>query len=249
MQKGLNAMSLTFFNHHFTPSWRITVAALCGLLFFGRLGFWQLERGQQKKTMLSTQANWAKQAPIAWKPGQSNPQPYQRLSLEGCYLKEILLLDNQHYQHQLGFEVISPLLLEDGNLVLVDRGWIAADTRRRTLPKLPSLQGRRQLSGSAYYPLGNKWLLGEAIESKATNIVLLERLDLTLIAHFLHKSIYPFIIRLAEKEKNGYVRDWPVVAMRPERHYAYALQWFALALLILILFFALNLKKNDGKKS
>ncbi|WP_019216188.1 SURF1 family cytochrome oxidase biogenesis protein [Legionella tunisiensis] len=61
----------------------------------------------------------------------------------------------------------------------------------------------------------------------------------------MHKSVYPFIIRLDKSEADSYVREWAVVAMPPERHYAYALQWFAIAFVILILFIALNLKKTN----
>lgn len=75
-------------------------------------------------------------------------------------------------------------------------------------------------------------------------MAVVELLDVHLISQFLHKSVYPFIIRLNNHADNGYLREWPVVAMAPERHYGYALQWFAIALVILILFIALNLKKK-----
>ena len=65
-----------------------------------------------------------------------------------------------------------------------------------------------------------------------------------IIRQFLLKSVYPFIIRLSPQAEYGFVRDWPVVAMSVERHFGYALQWFAIALVIIILFIVLNVKKK-----
>jgi surfeit locus 1 family protein len=45
------------------------------------------------------------------------------------------------------------------------------------------------------------------------------------------------------------VREWKTVAMPPQRHLAYALQWFVMALVVLIIFVALNLKKKNEETS
>jgi surfeit locus 1 family protein len=43
----------------------------------------------------------------------------------------------------------------------------------------------------------------------------------------------------------GYLRDWHPPGLPPERHYAYAVQWWAFALLALGLLVGLNLKRRD----
>ena len=50
-------------------------------------------------------------------------------------------------------------------------------------------------------------------------------------------------MRLSTDESSGFVREWAIVSMPPVRHVGYAVQWFAMALAILILFIALNVKK------
>lgn len=85
---------------------------------------------------------------------------------------------------------------------------------------------------------------GAGLRREKNNVTIIERIDTKLIGQFLHKSVYPFIIRLDKANAQGYVREWSIVAMPAERHYAYALQWFAMAFVILILFIALNLKKK-----
>lgn len=237
-------VSLPCFNRRFTPDWRMTILALLAVLLFVRLGFWQLIRAEEKKQMLAAETVLASQSPILWQPGMMRPQQYQPVSIKGHYLSNILLLDNQHHQHQFGYNVLTPFKLNSGNLILIDRGWIEGDITRRTLPEVKIPTGPMHLTGRVYYPVGKNWVLGPSVEKKGKTTIV-EQLDTKLIGRFLHKSVYPFIIRLDKSEADGYLREWVVVAMPPERHYAYALQWFAIAFVILILFIALNLKKTD----
>lgn len=222
----------------------MTLIAVLAIALFMRLGFWQLERANEKKQMIAALNVFTRQAPTDWASGNALPAQYQPIQVKGHFLPTRLLLDNQHYQHQFGYDVISPLVLADGKVVLVDRGWIEGDVTRRNFPKTETPSGLIQLAGSAYYPSEKSWLLGQAIEKKEADLAVVELLDTQLISQFLHKSVYPFIIRLGKPAAHGYVRDWAVVAMPPQRHYGYALQWFAIALLILILFIALNIKKK-----
>ena len=66
-----------------------------------------------------------------------------------------------------------------------------------------------------------------------------------MLSKILHKTVYPFIIRLGKNEPYGFVREWPVIAMSPDRHRAYALQWFSMATILAILFIALNFEKEQ----
>ncbi|WP_028387946.1 SURF1 family protein [Legionella fairfieldensis] len=237
-------VSLTCFNRRFTPGWRMLVLTFLIAGLFFRLGFWQLARAAEKKRMLATQARLAQQVPVNWKPGLKNPEQYQPLKVEGHYLPALLFLDNQHYQHQFGYHVFSPLLLSSNEIILVDRGWVIGDVSRKTLPLIATPAHNLHLTGYTYYPSKRNWVLGQVYEKKEGNIAIIERIDTKMLGQFLHKSVYPFIIRLGKGESDGFVREWPIVAMSPERHYAYALQWFAMASLILILFIVLNLKKT-----
>ena len=142
--------------------------------------------------------------------------------------------------------------MANGEVLLVDRGWLLGDQTRQRLPVTDSPSGIINLVGSAYYPSAKTWVLGQMIEKEQANVVVIEFIDTQLIGQILHKSVYPFIIRLGKHEAGGYVRDWAIVSMPPQRHYAYALQWFAMALVILILYIALNLstkKKHENSST
>lgn len=251
MVNSSNMIQLIPRHRYFSPHWAMTLLAILAIALFVRLGFWQIERACEKKQMIAALNKSSKQAPSNWFPGDALPAQYQQLKLQGHFLPEVLLLDNQHHQHQFGYDVLSPFVLADDHVVLVDRGWIAADVSRRLFPVIDTLSGSIQqtLSGRAYYPSEKTWLLGQALEKKNEHLVVVELLDTPLISQFLHKSVYPFIIRLGKEQPNGYLREWAVVAMSPDRHYGYALQWFAMALVISILYISLNFNRKIPKKS
>lgn len=239
--------SVPFFKYRFTPSWLMLLLASLFFLLFLRLGFWQIQRADEKEKMIAAQTVQEQLAPRQWSKSEKLPVQYERIKLAGTYLDAILLFDNQHHQHQFGYDVLSPLELEDGSVVLIDRGWVPGDITRRVFPTAKIPTGLVQLQGVAYFPSKNQWVLGPAFEKKKNKTIIIERLDEHLVSQLLQKAVYPFIIRLDKEDTHGFVREWETVSMPPQRHLAYALQWFAMAFVILIIFVALNLKKKNEK--
>lgn len=238
--------SLTCFNLSFTPSRRMFLLTILAVALFVRLGIWQLDRGHEKQRLLNSSHAESVRPPVLWRADDALPKQYQALQVRGHFLSTTLLLDNQHYQHQFGYDVLSPLVLADGSIVLVDRGWIMRDPQAHQLPDIEIPAGNLQVFGSAYYPSSKHWILGQALEEKNASFAIVELLDVPLISQFLHKSVYPFIIRQNKAEAHGYMREWAIVSMPPTRHYGYAVQWFAIALVIFIIFIALNLKHSGN---
>lgn len=227
--------SLARFKPHFTLPWQLFLLGLCLSLLFVRLGFWQLSRAEEKQQMLKEHQIFEGTVPNHWQPQDKTPSQYQQIFVEGRYLSQLLLLDNQHRDHQFGYDVISPLLMSNGTILLVDRGWIKGDAARLRLPEVNIISGWVRVAGTVYFPSTKNWILGNILEKQQGEKVVIELLDTTFLSQFLHKAVYPFIIRLGQSEAQGFVREWPTVAMPPERHYAYALQWFAFAFVIIIM--------------
>lgn len=238
-------LSLTRFKCNFIANWRFAILAAFFCLLFVQLGLWQLKRADEKKQMLESQHRLLLQAPIDFPLASADSLiQYQPVHVQGHFLNITLLLDNQHYQHQFGYNVISPLMLAGGKVVLIDRGWVAAGSNREELPEITIPLGPLDIEGSVYYPSQKSWSLGAFFDKKQANNVVIELIDARIISQFLHKSVYPFIIRMRAEAPNGFIREWQVVSMLPERHNGYAVQWFAMALVIVILFIVLNIKKK-----
>jgi surfeit locus 1 family protein len=66
----------------------------------------------------------------------------------------------------------------------------------------------------------------------------------------LGQAVESRILLLDASGPDGYQRDWrPSVGFPPERHLGYAIQWFALAVTLVVIFVALSLKSATAEGS
>lgn len=226
---------------HFAPSITMTLLALFGICLFTSLGIWQIKRSHVKRNILNLERKLQDSKPVAWQGEIAKFPQFMPLETQGVFLQTTFLLDNQHHEHKFGYNVYSPLLLKNDKVVLVDRGFVNADISRKSFPEILTPLNEIHIKGHTYLPSKN-FVLGNIIDRKIDNMYLVESIDFNVISHLLQKDVYPFIIRLGKDEPFGYLREWKIVSMPPERHLGYAFQWFSLALCILIIFITLNFK-------
>lgn len=209
----------------------VFVVLMLGLFFLLlKLGFWQLQRAQEKAFIIASKTT--QQSFIPWLAKMPIPSPYTQVSIDGYFLKTIFYLDNQWYKHQLGYDVILPFQVNKKSVVMVDIGWI----NRPSSGKLPLLEipNVNQIQGYAYFSYAKQLILGALITKKSGNRILIEKMDAKILGNIINKNVYPFIVRLDPHVPFGYIRDWNIVNITPERHKAYALQWFGLAVVVMI---------------
>ena len=110
-----------------TKSWLVFVAALLLSAATARLGFWQLDRAAQK-TALQQSLNEQRQRPVlalaelAHSAEQAAAQVNRALVLQGQWVSErTVYLENRQMNGRVGFYAVTPLLLTDGSVVLVQR--------------------------------------------------------------------------------------------------------------------------------
>jgi cytochrome oxidase assembly protein ShyY1 len=56
-------------------------------------------------------------------------------------------------------------------------------------------------------------------------------------------ALYDYQLLLDEADADGFVRRWRPALMAPERHVGYAVQWFAFAVVIGIIYFIVNMQR------
>ena len=205
-----------------------------GLILLLTLGSWQISRGLHKAAVIaSAETGSQRYQQITALPDDLTPLNYQTATLQGNWDKErIILLANRLYQSQLGYEVIMPFRLSDDKLILVNRGWVKQG--QETI--LPALQEQAP-SGTLYLPkkgftLG-QGIQPEAIASKQWPKVSLY-MDIAQFTQALKQPVSAMILVLDADNANSLTRIWKPVVIQPERHYAYALQWFGLAIAFII---------------
>ncbi len=227
---------------NFTPSLWPSLVALAVFALFIRLGFWQLERADEKLALETIYRNHIEAEPVELTQGgplraQSGWMHWRRCVLDGAFDPEtVLLLDNQVYRGTVGYQVFSRFVLEDGAAVLVDRGWVAAPATRRAAPRLTTPAGRLTLSGVAKpVPVAGIKLGQELPELLGDNLLRLQRIDLTQIATRNDWELLPYVVRLDPDASGGFTWNGTEPGFNRERHLGYAFQWFALAAALLVI--------------
>jgi len=222
-------MSVTKFKKEFIH--RVLYLCLLGGIFFllMGLGFWQIHRAEEKKNILQAFAAGQAMPALYWGVKQSEPPPFARVKVKGRVVPTIFYLDNQFSKHRVGYRVIIPLVVSGGKVLLVDMGWYPANPNRKQLPDI-KVQSLRIWQGTVYFPKLSKVELGSFIDQKQGHRIVVETMDTQKIAEILHLETYPWVLRTEGSE-------WSVVSVTPERHYAYASQWFLMAVVVLIIFF------------
>lgn len=220
----------------FFPGFLPTLIVLIILPGLVLLGFWQLGRGAEKREILSHYAERRAAEPVSAAQILYAEEPaWRRLHMEGRFDAEhSLLLDNAIRDGKAGVELLQPFLDHASGLwLLVNRGWLAWPDRR-VPPAFSTPEQRVELNAWVYETPGKAFRLRADPPTRAWP-KLVTSIEPEALWLELGREGYPHALRLESGPAANRV-DWPVVAMSPEKHVAYAVQWFALAAVLLILY-------------
>ena len=216
--------------------WAIAVLVMAS---FAWLGAWQLERAHEKRAMLAASSSalaTRTPQPLSVVGDRQRAQRYDWVEVEGRFADApAVLLDNQQRAGKVGVRAYRRFDVQGGPSLLVDLGWVALPPDR-TLPPVPRDAGRTSLSGLLLPPPGAGLGMGApAVREDGT--LLATTIDLqALRAPLQAPTLAPRVLRPAPEAGFGFERDFDILpnTLPPERHLGYAVQWFALALAVLI---------------
>jgi surfeit locus 1 family protein len=229
-----------------------TLVYLCLLPLLIALGIWQLGRSEEKRVFLEQQGQELASSEIIQlsKASEDNLDRlrYKKVQATGHYDQaHQFLIDNQISAGKAGYFVLTPFVLQgEAKAVLVNRGWVPLNQQRSNLPDLQIGSEQTQVTGRInQFPSVGIKLAGAEIPTEGWPSVV-QVVDSSVLAKKLGYSIFPFQIELDKDQPEGFKREWQTTTMMlPEQHTAYAIQWFALALTLTILFIWYSFKKND----
>lgn len=227
-----------------------TMATVIGVALTVRLGVWQLSRGHEKEALhaaiLSQQAKPALDTAAVLKDKSVLAQLHQGVRLEGRWLSQYTVyLENRPMQGHSGFIVLTPLQIDNATTVLVQRGWIPRHQQDRTLlapietPQgLVHVNGRITSGPSEVMDLGEKnAATAEATTAQTTGqSPIRQNLNLAEYSQEIGVSLVGTVLQ-TDADAEGLQRSWPVITAGVEKHWGYAFQWFALAVVQLMLYF------------
>lgn len=214
-------------------------AALVIVLFPALMGLagWQMWRSQEKAVMLAVVEARSQQAPIRVSLLQDSTRSWlDRLPVElrGHYLQgRDFLLDNRVLRGTVGYELITPFQDRDGTVAFVNRGWRAALRTREQLPVPEIIEQEVQLIGDVYAPEDLRRLRSAASGGWPC---ILQAVDIAEMARIAGVEAFPYLVRLRSEQPGVRDAHWETVNIAPERHVAYAAQWFFMGLALLLVF-------------
>jgi surfeit locus 1 family protein len=229
---------------HFRPGPLMTVATLAFCALTVSLGLWQTRRAAEKESLQAMLDRRTAEPPLELPPAPAgwDSVAMRRVSARGEYADRFgILLDNKVYRQRVGYQVVTPLRIAGGNLhVLVNRGWIAAGRTRDDLPQVPLPRGPQTVEGIAIMPLERVYELAADTPRNAV----WQHLVLERYRAWSGLELAPFVLEQTNDAGDGLVREWDRPDSGADRHRSYALQWFALAVLAVVLYVVLNAKRR-----
>ncbi len=223
--------------------WRLLVFSGFFLPVLLALGIWQLDRAAEKQALL---AQWSD--PVQARPWTGlEPEKLvvgQPVTMAGHYSTLNWLLDNRTRDGVPGYEVLTLFFPDEGRPVVVNRGWIAGTSRREQLPEFSTPADPVRLRGRiSDYPEPPVLSTGPVAEGWPRRVQSLPRAR----AAEVEQSVPGYILQLENGNQPGAFRaDWEPDMMGPQTHYGYALQWFSLAVALIILTIIASYRKQES---
>lgn len=217
----------------------VTLAAIGLAALTARLGVWQLDRAAQKQAIAGATAARQQLPPVpmaalARDAGEASAQHHRTVRLQGRWsAAHTLYLENRPMNGRPGFVVLTPLVLDDGTAVAVQRGWLPRDPADRTRVQAPPLSaGPQTVEGRIAPPPSRLYDFDGAAQGPIR-----QNVDLAAWSVDTGLSLRPLsVLQTSAEPTDALLRDWVQPAADVHKHYGYAFQWFALSALTVILY-------------
>ena len=218
---------------------------LATIVFLMSLGFWQLDRADQKRTIeASIQKANTGVVELIVNQNELLSKEYYEVRLQGSYISDKqFIYDNQIVDQVSGYYVLTPFVLKgQPNAVLVNRGFIPWNGSRDKLADIDVDSASREIKVQVSNPI-------KRIELKTSDIsnqfpVLIQAIDFDVIEEISSTSFVDVIGLLDPSSDDGFVRKWEPYTGSIEKHIGYAIQWFLMALVLGIIGIRIGLKQR-----
>jgi len=216
-----------------------TLATLAMLLLFLYLGQWQAGKAQRLTAERSQYAARGQRAPVQLgavlvDADQLRDAP---ITVRGHYEPaQQIFIDNRQEEGRAGVHVVTPLKIEGSQTrILVNRGWLGWTDGRQKLPQVSTPLELVEVRGIAATPVVKKFLLmPERAEAWSQ---LWPVLDLKRFERQVNFPLQPVVLLQSRADaQDNLIRNWQAPEDRVAMHQSYALQWFGMALALLVFY-------------
>ncbi len=228
--------------------WLFTLLWLLILVVMLSAGFWQLNRAEEKRLMAKRMSAGQTAVPTSAK-DWAQLQAFDQVMITGHFQPQQFLLSNQIVDGQVGFFVFTAFTTVNQLHLLVNRGWVAtadaeiqvtdhevqltglvADWPRPGIQLGEQILTEQQQQVVTYWPpdLTRQWLQDQLCQPAACEVL-------------------SQVMKLSPEAPLGFVRKWQAPVMTPAKHQAYAVQWFSMSAVLLLVWLIFIRKHYAGK--
>jgi surfeit locus 1 family protein len=234
-------------NRTFAPRPFTTLLTIALLAMLVSLGRWQLQRAAEKRVLFDSFAAGGDATRFIDLQTPKVPR-YAQVEADGHFddTRQVLI-DNMVNAERAGYFVITPFALQGGGWVLVNRGWVPLSGSRAERPAIAVAADARHLRGRADNLPSPGIHMGTAAAPAPPYPVVANFPTHSEVAQLLKESSWTAaadVILLDPAEPDGYVRAWAAPGFPPLRHIGYAVQWFGLALALLVIYIVTNVRRS-----
>lgn len=215
------------------------------LVFIGtavciRLGIWQLERLEGRRTFNAQVESMRAAEPLNLNeniPSDIKSMEWRAVTVTGEYdFENQIALRNQYHNNEYGYHLITPLLF-NGTAVLVNRGWIPAETNSAPQDwRVYDETGKVTIHGLIRLGQGKPAFGGvaDALPLDGTKLEVWNNLDIEKIsAQFSYPILKIFIQpNIDENDSIPPIAYQPTIELTEGSHFGYAIQWFIFATIL-----------------
>jgi len=220
-----------------------SLAAAAGIAATVALGNWQLGRAHEKEAMAERLAFLGRESPIVLSGTEVKAENvlWRQVTARGRFEpRHAVFLDNRVREGVAGYHVVMPLAINGGpRHVLVNRGWVAGTRERDRLPSITTPGGMVEVTGLAVEP-SRRFL---ELSSRVAEGRVWQNLTLERYRQAVPIALQPIVIEQHSALDDGLVREWHPPDTGVNTHYAYAFQWFAMALAIAVFYLATHVRR------
>lgn len=232
-----------------------TVITVVVILILVKLGFWQLDRAEEKRALFADYHQHQQQndavSLTTLKAVSPETDRFRYVSVHGHFQTQpLFFLDNRVENSQVGYHIIG-LFTPDVNpetAVPVNLGWVAASVSRQALPDITLPDGQHEITGFLYFPSDNRFTENTYETQFDNGRIRVQAFQPATVAQQRGIALTPYLLLLETPSDMGWQRNWEPQVMTPEKHQGYALQWFSLAVACLVIFVFAVIKLNKQSK-
>lgn len=229
----------------FRPRWVPFLLLFVPACVCAGLGVWQLDRAAQKRELADELAARSAAEPLAIgdAPVDAEAVRHRRVTALGHLEAEgQIYIESRRHAGKTGFHVVTPLRIAGSNRrVLVNRGWVG-----ETGAKVPT--GEVVVSGVADVPSPPALVLHSGDDAGKAWGDRWPYLTLPLFAATVPYPLQTIVVLQDPADAYGFVREWPRELPKEGMHIGYALQWFAFALIGLVVFLRLSVTRGGADR-